>query len=76
MNLKIKAALVTSGYLAGLFVIFYFFTLLSSMFTIDQIVSVIGWSIIAALVYGSVNGIYQLVLSRLEHQRLLEIDKQ
>ena len=67
MNLKLKAALITGGYFAGLIGFSYLLTWLGSIFTTDQIVSVIGWSFIVALVYG----IYQLVLSRLEHQRML-----
>jgi hypothetical protein len=67
MNLKLKAALITGGYFAGLICSSYILMKVGSIFTTDQIVSVIGWSFIVALVYG----IYQLVLSRLEHQRML-----
>jgi hypothetical protein len=70
MNLKLKAALITVAYFAGLICSSYILTWVGTMFTADQIVFVIGWSIITALVYG----IYRLVLSRLEHRDRLKND--
>lgn len=68
MNIKVKAAAITAGLIAGSFVTAGLIHEAVNHLTTEQITTFVGSVFVAFFVYG----IYQLILSRLEYQNTLK----